>query len=148
MDFSVGLSPLTFELKFLYVSKECRIGLLNLQPSLKPKFNGLKELETFCNCLLVPREVRCLPVTVSLTWPIYLRYEITSQLYGVDLRGPVWSQSVFLSSVSWVSLGLLSSTIGQPQNCSKLCLAVTSRQGDCKSDELNISFLTHEFFSS
>lgn len=64
MDFSVGLSPLTFELKFLYVSKECRIGLLNLQPSLKSEFNGLKELDTFCNCLLEPREVRCLPVTI------------------------------------------------------------------------------------
>lgn len=85
MDSSVGLSPWTCDLKFLYVSNECRIGLLNLQPSLKFEFNGLKELETFC-----------------------LRYEITSQLYGVYLRASVWSKSDFLSSVSCVGLGLLS----------------------------------------
>jgi len=34
MGFSVGLSPWTCDLKFLYVSNECRIGLLNLQTSL------------------------------------------------------------------------------------------------------------------
>lgn len=69
-DFSVGLSPWTRELNLLYVFisiHECGIGLRNLQLSLKSEVYGLMEFETFCNCLLVCRQVRCLSVTISLT---------------------------------------------------------------------------------
>lgn len=50
-------------------------------------------------------------------------------------------------SLSWslVSQGFLSEAIEQHQNCSKLPLAVTSCQGECKSSELNLSSLAHVF---
>lgn len=61
------------------------------------------------------------------------------------------SQSICMEqiwfSLSWslVSQGFLSEAIEQHQNCSKLPLAVTSCQGECKSSELNLPSLAHVF---
>lgn len=62
------------------------------------------------------------------------------------LRAFVWGKSGFLSPVSWLSVGFLSEAIEQLQNCCKLPLPLTCCQGECKSNDLNLSSLAYEFF--
>lgn len=77
---------------------------------------------------------------------MYLRYEVTSQLYRGTSEHLHGEKSGFLTPVSLVSLGFLSEAIEQLQNCSKLPQAAASFQGECKSNELNLSSLAHEVF--